>query len=93
MTTDFKTTLKPILTIGKLFGLMNISYTIDSTGLLMRNTNSIYYSFLELTRMIVMIICTYIVRKREFYYIQEYRVIKFWIIIIAARITEFWIIK
>jgi len=37
MTTVFKTTLGPILDLGKIFGLINISYTLESGGLLIQN--------------------------------------------------------
>lgn len=94
MTTIFKTTLRPILFIGQFIGLFNISYTLEPTaGLLIRRSNSSYYSFLELSRMCLLIICSYLVYVRGVYYVQDFRLVKFWIVIIAARVSEIWIIK
>jgi len=94
MTSVFKTTLEPILTLGKIFGLINISYTLDPAGLLMWNIHSTYYySLLEYTRMIILLFFTYLVYIDEFYYIVHYRLVKFWIAIIAARSSEIWTIK
>lgn len=52
MSTIFKTTLGPILSLGKILGLINISYILESDGLLIKNINSQYYTFLEVSRMI-----------------------------------------
>ncbi|XP_025201711.1 uncharacterized protein LOC112599150 [Melanaphis sacchari] len=94
MTTVFKITLEPILTLGKIFGLINISYTFDPSGLLIWNIHSTYYyTFLECTRMIVFLIFSYLVYTDEFYYILHFRLVKFWITIIAARSSEIWTIK
>lgn len=93
MTTVFKTTLKPVLIMGQLLGLINISYTLEFTGLSMRNTNTRYYAFLELTRTFILLISTYLVHIQGTFYIQQFRLIKFWVSIIASRISEIWIIK
>jgi len=94
MTSVFKTTLEPILTLGKIIGLINISYTLEPTGILIWNMHSTYYySFLECTRMIVLLMWTYFCYKDELYYIIYYRLVKFWIVIIAARLSETWIVK
>lgn len=94
MTTVFKSTLVPVLALGKIFGLINISYILDPDGLLTLNLHSTYYySFLEFTRMIVLLIFTYMVFIEELYYIIHYRLVKFWIAIIAARLSEIWTVK
>jgi len=62
----FKSIMKPILVFSKIIGLINISYTMSFDGLLTLNTNC-YYSFLELTRMMVLVICTYNVHKNGFF--------------------------
>ncbi|CAH1722100.1 unnamed protein product [Aphis gossypii] len=94
MTSVFKTSLEPILTLGKIFGLINISYTLEPAGLLIWNIHSTYYySLLEYTRMIVLLLFTYLVYIDELYYIVHYRLVKFWITIIAARSSEIWTIK
>jgi len=93
MSTVFKTTLKPILILGKILGLINFSYTLESDGLLIKNINSQYYSFLEILRMLVLIICTCIIHNHGFYYMNEFRLIKFWVVVIAGRISEKWTIK
>lgn len=84
----------PVLTLGKIFGLINIAYIHDTDGLLTLNIHSTYYySFLEFTRMFVLIIFTYLVFKEELYYIVHFRLVKFWIAIIAARLSEVWTVK
>lgn len=94
MTTVFKATLKTILILSKFLGLINMSYTLQSTGLLLENSNSMYYSFLEFMRMFILLICTYNVHVMKGHsYIQRFRLIKFWVIIITARMSEIWIIK
>ncbi|XP_026804660.1 uncharacterized protein LOC113548139 [Rhopalosiphum maidis] len=93
MSTVFKTTLGPILSLGKILGLINISHILESDGLLIKNINSQYYTFLEVSRMIVLIICTYIVHTNTFYYIIEFRLVKFWFVVITGRLSEKWTIK
>lgn len=94
MTTVFKSTFVPILALGKIFGLINISYTFEPGGLLTLNIHSAYYySFLEFTRMIVLLIFTYLVYIEELYYVILFRLVKFWIAIIAARLSEIWTVK
>lgn len=94
MTSVFKSTVKPILILCKVFGLISISYTFESTGLLVHNSNNTtHYALLELTRMCVLILFTYIVYIRGFYYIVYFRLIKFWIVIITSRLSEMWMIK
>lgn len=94
MTNVFKSTLVPVLALGKIFGLINISYIHDADGLLTFNIHSTYYySFLEFTRMFVFIIFTYMVFIEELYYIVHFRLVKFWMAIIAARLSEVWVVK
>jgi len=70
-------------------GLMNISYTMNSDGLLTQNLDSsLYYSFLEFMRMFVLIICTYSIHTNEIYYIKQFRLLKFWTVLILARVSE-----
>jgi len=89
MTTMFKSTLKYILVLSKLIGLINISYTMNSDGLLTHSTDSsFYYSLLELTRMFALVICTYSVHANGIYYIKEFRLLKFWTVLILARLSE-----
>lgn len=94
MTTDFLKILKPILVLGKVFGLINISYTFGTTGLLILNTNSSCLSFLELTRTFMLALSTCILYDMKgMYYVQRFRLIKFWTVIIASRLSQLWIIK
>jgi len=92
MSTVFKTTLKPILILGKIAGLINFSYILESDGLLIKNINS-QYSFLEILRILVLIIFTYIVHTHGYYYINDFRLVKFWAVVIAGRLSENWTIK
>lgn len=93
MSTVFKTTLRPVLILGQVFGLINISYTLEHTGLFMRTKYATYYTFLELMRMLVLIMCTYVVHVRGIFYVQQFRLVKFWTVIIASRLSEIWMIK
>jgi len=94
MSTVFKKNLLPILILDKILGLTHVSYVLEPDGLLIKNINPSYFSFLEILRMIVLIICSYLVHTaHSFYYINEYRLIKFWAIIIAGRLSEKWTIK
>lgn len=52
-----------------------------------------YTKFLESTRMIMLLVCTYIVYKRELYYSQKQDLLQFWVAIITARMSEMWIIR
>lgn len=93
MTTIFKVTLMPILMLGKLLGFMHFSYTFKSSEILIQYTNSTYYSFLESTRMCVLLIGTYIAQSKGFFYLQTIDLLKFWIVVITARVSQFWAIK
>jgi len=96
MTTIFHTTLRPILFISKCIGLVDISYTVEPSGLLVLNENSIFLAFLEITRMIVLLICTYIYFNQfepEIHIIQIINIVQFWNTIIAARLSIILTIK
>ncbi|XP_060847330.1 uncharacterized protein LOC132926921 [Rhopalosiphum padi] len=96
MTAVFHKILRPILILSKCIGLINISYTVESTGLLVQNTNSAFHGILEMARMIVLFLCTYTYFHQfdpEFHIFQILNIIKLWIIIIAARLSTPWIIK
>lgn len=93
MTTVFKKTLMSILILGKLLGFMNFSYTIKSTEILIQYSNSTYYSFLEFSRTCVLLICAYISQSKGFFYLRTIDLLKFWVVIIAARISQLWTIK
>lgn len=60
MTTVFLVTLRPILMLSKSIGLIDISYTVGSTGLLVRNKNSRFQKILEIVRMVVLFTLTYL---------------------------------
>lgn len=96
MTTIFHNTLKSILIITKCVGLIDISYTVGPTGLLVRNINSMFYVFLEIARMIVLLIFTYLYFHQfdpEFHILQYISMFKFWVVIIGARVSGIRIIK
>ncbi|CAI6356346.1 unnamed protein product [Macrosiphum euphorbiae] len=96
MTSVFHITLSPVLFLLKCMGILDISYTMESTGLLVKNINSRFPAFLERARMIVLLICTYIYFNQygpEFYILQIINIFKFWSVIIAARLSTIWIIK
>lgn len=93
MTTDFERTFKPIFIVAKLFGFINIAYVVERNGLLIRDSSTIYYSFLEILRMVVLLVCTYIYYDNSFRFVKLFSAFKFWIVIFAARLSEIWIIK
>jgi len=96
MTTVFHITLRPILFLLKCIGIIDISYTMESTGVLVKNINSTFPAFLEIARMIVLLICTYIYLNQfesEFHILQIINILNFWSVIIAARLSTIWIIK
>ncbi|XP_022168853.1 uncharacterized protein LOC111032718 [Myzus persicae] len=96
MATIFHIRLRSILVLSKCMGLIDISYTVGSNGLLVRDVNSMFYVFLEIARMIVLLLCTYIYFHQfdpEFHIFQYISIMKFWIVIIAARVSTIWIIK
>ncbi|XP_026820152.1 uncharacterized protein LOC113558802 [Rhopalosiphum maidis] len=96
MTTKFHITLRPILILSKSIGLIDITFTVEPSGLLVHNKNSAFHAVLEITRMIVLLICTFLYLHQfdpEIHILQIINTIKFWIIIISARLSTKWIIK
>lgn len=92
MTTVFELTTRPILCLSKLIGVIQLSYTFDSTGLLVQDANSDIYFILELIKLFVLIICTYEIIEEEVF-LRYITLIKFWVIFVTSRISEVWIIK
>lgn len=94
MTSTFKPILKPILILAKFLGLINFSYIINSDGLLVQDTYSSYYKFLESTRIFLLLMFTYnYCTIKSHIIVNKINLFKFWITIVAARISERWIIK
>lgn len=92
MTTVFIKTLSPILIMSKLFGFMNIAYTLES-GILRRNTSSAYYSRLEVTRMFLLLMITLVSCQAQSNYLRTSFVAQFWILVAVTRISEDSIVK
>lgn len=93
MTSVFNKSLRYILILSKLFGFIDISYTLERAGLLKSNRNSTYYLLLEFSRVAILLICTYIYHIPELEFIQTVLITKFWVIILTTRIAESWIVK
>ncbi|XP_060852808.1 uncharacterized protein LOC132930777 [Rhopalosiphum padi] len=96
MATVFHTTLRPILILSKCIGLIDNAYTLEPNGLLVRKIDSTYNIFLEIARMVVLLVFTHIYFHQlepVFHLFQYINIIKFWNIIIAARVSTIWIIK
>jgi len=96
MTNVFQKTSRSILILSKCIGLIDISYIMEPTELLVHNTNSTFHVVLEITRMIALTICTYLFIQQfdpDIYIIQIINIIKFWFIIFAARLSTIRIIK
>lgn len=88
------TLLGPILILSKLVGLINITYTMEQSGFLVKNTvNSTYYSLLEMIHILVLLMCTYIFLDPSFPFIQMIMLLKFWVVIVAARMSQIWTIE
>jgi len=77
-------------------GLMDFSYTVEPSGLLVRNKNSDVHTLLEIARIIVFLICTGIYFNQygtEFHIFQIINIVQFWNTILAARLSTILIIK
>jgi len=94
MMSEFKETLNIFITASKIVGLINYCCVMES-GLLYRNIKLTYQLFLELIRMFVYLIISYhiIFNVRLNYIICHFNIFKYWAIVIAARISEKWMIK
>ncbi|KAF0759983.1 Gustatory receptor [Aphis craccivora] len=94
MTTFFHRTLRPILILSKYIGLIDISYTMGPTGLLVHNVKSLFHICIEISRIIVLLMFTYMYIYKDdstIRIIQIFTVLQFWINIIAARLSNNWI--
>lgn len=91
--TVFTESLELIINFSKVIGLMSFRITFD-TGLLNRDTNSTYNVFLEWIRTFVhaVISCHIFFNLSDMYSVQ-FVVLKYWSLIITARMLEYWIIK
>lgn len=92
MVTVFKKTMRPILAINKIVGIIHFSYTLEPNGLLTQNMDYIYL-FLELTRMSVMLISTAYIYHRSSSFILPLLLLKYWYYVIAARLSVKWMVK
>jgi hypothetical protein len=79
MTTVYKKTLNVILYLCKFIGIINNGLLIQSTGLT--------YKFLEILRMIMLIIFTYTLYMNTDF-IHLIHLFKLWSVIMASRISE-----
>lgn len=86
-----KIILRNILYLCKCIGIINMSYTLESDGLLVQSTETIY-KCLEFTRMIMLITFTYYVHTNAFLMHKIY-LFKFWIVVITSRISETQLIR
>jgi len=96
MASTFHTNLSPILILSKSFGLIDIKYTVEPSGLLVRNLNSTFHVVQEIIRMIVLLICTFIYFDSfdsDVHLLQMINIIRFWFVIIAGRLSTIQIIK
>jgi len=94
MMTVFKTALRPGLIFSQFLGSIDISYTLQPTGLLVRVTHSTIYSLLEIARTCLLWTYTYILCGwKLFSFMEIILLLEFWSAIIAARLSEIWIVK
>ncbi|KAF0702247.1 Uncharacterized protein FWK35_00033540, partial [Aphis craccivora] len=97
MTTAFHKTLRSALFLSKCIGLIDITYTMEpTTGLLVHNVNSLFHICFEITRFIVLLMFSYMYIFHRLPSIMlaigVFNMLKFWICIIAARLSNNWII-
>jgi len=84
--TIYKKTLRTILYLCKFIGIINMSYVLQSDGLLIQSTD-LTYKCLEILRMIMLIIFThFLYTKTDFFHLIQ--IFKLWSVIIASRISE-----
>jgi len=86
MTNVYNITLGNILYLCKFVGIINISYILEPSGLIIQSTETIY-KCLEFTRMIMLIIFTYTIHT-NFLFLEQLYLFRLWTIIIASRISE-----
>jgi len=86
MTNVYKKTLRNILYLCKFIGIINMSYILETDGLLIQSTD-IIYKCLEFTRMIMLIIFTYYLQINVMF-IHKIYLFKIWFVIIASRLSE-----
>lgn len=92
MATTFKKTIKPILILNKIVGIISFSYTIEPVGFLIWNTDPIYL-FLELTRMCVLLMCSAYINQKSSSFLIPFFLFKHWYYVIAGRLSVKWMIK
>jgi len=95
MSNNFYITIKPILFLIKFVGIINISYTMEEqTKLLVQDPNTVFYEVLEVIRMLILLILTYYYLTSPYQTIlKQFYLLTFWKTIIAARISETWMVK
>jgi hypothetical protein len=91
MTSVYKKTLRTILYLCKFIGIINISYVLQSDGLLIQSTELIY-KCLDISRIILLIIFTHCLYKK-IDFIHSIQLLKLWSVIIVSRISETQLIK
>lgn len=91
--TVFISSLELFINLSKVIGLINFCITFDK-GLLNRDTYSTYNVFLELIRTFVFVVSSWhIFFSLNTFYSLHYVVVKYWSLIITARMLENRIIK
>ncbi len=83
--------LRKILYLCKFIGIINIAYVLQSDGLLIKSTDSVY-KCLEISRMIMFLILTNNLFTLT-YIVHMPQIFKVWIIMFASRISELKLIK
>lgn len=82
----YKTSLKNILYLCKFVGIIKMSYILESDGLLIQSTNTIY-KCLEFTQIIILLIFSHSVSQTTFF-IHKIFLFKLWSVIITSRLSE-----
>lgn len=86
MTNVCNITLRNILYLCKFVGIINISYVLESSGIIVQRSETIY-KCLEFTRMIMLIIFTYTIHM-NYLFLEQIFLFRLWSVIIASRISE-----
>jgi len=94
MSTVYFESLKVIITLSRLSGILNVCYTLD-TGLLSRDEAVACHLLLEMIRTLAFLVGTWWTSFQHGLYLVTVLIngIKYWTIIIAARMSEKWLIE
>lgn len=72
--------------LSNIIGMSNFSYEFNYEMLQIRKSDSSVLKFIEFGRMIILLSFTYIVLQLPTFYLRNLQMIRFWIVIVLARL-------